>query len=59
MAGTTIGIRPYFSRQKECFTLRSNSNAKREGWGTELAYNSKKYANVIADSTFKERIKSN
>ncbi len=56
IAGTTIGIRPYFSRQKECFTLRSNSNAKRVGWGTELAYFSKKYANVIADFTYKEKI---
>lgn len=56
MAGRTIGIRPYFSRQKECFTIISNSNAKRVGWGTELAPFSKKYANIIADFVYKEKI---
>lgn len=56
MAGRTIGIRPYFSSQTECLMLTSKSNAKRIGWGAELAYFSKKYANVIADFTYSEQI---
>lgn len=57
MASRTIGIRPYFSRQKECFTLISNSNAKRVGWSTDLGFNNKKYPNLIADFTYSEQIK--
>ena len=56
MEGRTKGIRPYFSRQHEFFTINSYSNAKRVGWGMELAYYSKKYANVIADFTYKEKM---
>ncbi|GAB1462817.1 hypothetical protein [Pedobacter sp.] len=58
MAGRALGIRSYFSRQKEFLTLRSNNNATRVAWATELAYDSKKYANVIADFTYKERVES-
>ena len=57
MAGRTIGIRPYFSRQKECLMLTSRSNAKRIGWSFELAHFSKKYANIIADFTYCEQVK--
>ena len=59
MAGRTIGIRPSFSRQNDFFTLNSYTNAKRVSWATELAYDSKKYANLIADFIYKEEFDGN
>ncbi len=58
MAGSTMGVKPAFSLQNECLTIRSNSNTKRVAWSTDLGFGSKKYPNLIADFTFREQVEN-
>lgn len=50
MAKTTLGIKPFFSLQKECLTLRSNNNSQVVAWFTDFWQD--KYMNIIVDLAY-------